>query len=454
MSESLAAVLLDAHRARRQGPDAVQRRQRARIGELVSFARRHSPYFRELYRELPERVEDPRLLPVTNKKELMAHFDDWVTDRAVTIQKTRAFVDDISTVGERFLGSYTVATTSGTSGILGVFLLDEQTMTVTTALNLRMLGAWLDVKDLAGIVAGGGRMAAVVATGSHFAGAVGVTRMRKRGRLAAGRIRAFSVHRPLPELVEELNRFRPALLVGYASSLALLASEQEAGRLRTEPVLVQPSGETLGDAEYRRIATAFGAKVRTPYAATECLFIAYSCEHGWQHVNTDWAVLEPVDADYRPTPPGEESHTVLLSNLANRIQPILRYDLGDSVLARPDPCPCGRPLPAVRVRGRAADVLTFPGADGEPVTIPALVFSTLLDGSPGVELFQLVQISPTILRVRLLHTAGIDADRSWAEVQNRISRLLFEHHVRKVRIERADEPPRQSSGGKYRPIST
>nr|BFE45663.1 hypothetical protein GCM10017547_35560 [Pseudarthrobacter oxydans] len=52
---------------------------------------------------------------------------------------------------------------------------------------------------------------------------------------------------------------------------------------------------------------------------------------------------------------------MLLSNLANRIQPILRYDLGDSVTTRTDPCPCGDPTPAIHVQGRTAELLTFPG---------------------------------------------------------------------------------------------
>lgn len=91
---------------------------------------------------------------------------------------------------------------------------------------------------------------------------------------------------------------------------------------------------------------------------------------GWLHVNVDWVVFEPVDADYRPVAPGEQSHTVLISNLANRVQPILRYDLGDSVLERPDPCPCGNPFPAIRVQGRSADVLTFRSPAGEKVRLP------------------------------------------------------------------------------------
>ena len=359
-------LLLDARRAMKQGPAAIAHRQRARFTEMVTFSRAHSPYYRELYRDLPERTDAPVLLPVTSKKELMERFDDWVTDREVTIEKVRALVADPDRIGERFLGRYIVATTSGTTGSPGIFLVDDHSLAVTNVLMLRWLSDLLDFGDLIRIIARGGRMAMVMATGGHFASAVAAARLRK-GRLGRKIVGVFPVQTPLPELVAQLNRFRPVVVAPYASMAALLASEQEAGRLHIHPVLMTLAAEGLPLREYDRIAKAFDTKVGNSYAATECMFLSAACAHGWLHVNSDWAVLEPVDADYRPTPPGEPSHTVLLSNLANRVQPILRYDLGDSVLQRPDPCPCGNPLPAIRVQGRSADVLTFPGERGEPV---------------------------------------------------------------------------------------
>lgn len=69
---------------------------------------RHSPYYRELYQNLPERIDDPTLVPITNQKALMARFDDWVTNRAVTIEKTRPFVENPDLFGKQFLGKYLV----------------------------------------------------------------------------------------------------------------------------------------------------------------------------------------------------------------------------------------------------------------------------------------------------------------------------------------------------------
>lgn len=449
MSERILPLLCDARRARRQGPAAIARRQRARLAEMVAFARTNSPYYRELYRDLPQRVEDTSLLPITSKKRLMARFDDWATDREVTIDKARAFAENPDLIGERFLGKYTLNTTSGTTGTPGIFVLDDPSMAVVSVMALRTLQAWLGFGDLVRILAGGGRMAMTFAPGSHSATAVPAARVRKSASWHT-RVLTLSVHAPISEMVGRLNEFRPALFAAYASIAKLLAGEQEAGRLNIRPVLMAIFAEGLPVEEYDRIAKVFGTTVETSYAATECPFLSYSCQERWLHVDSDWAVLEPVDADYRPVPPGEQSHTVLLSNLANRVQPILRYDLGDSIVQRPGPCPCGNPLPAIRVRGRSADVLTFPTEGGERVSIPPLALE--VDQVPGVELFQIVQTTPTSLRVRLRPAPGADPERVWQAVRGEITRLLGEHGLGHVSVERAEELPAQSPGGKYRPI--
>ncbi len=388
------------------------------------------------------------MLPVTCKKELMERFDDWVTDREVTIEKARAFISNPELIGERFLGKYTALTTSGTTGRPGVFVLDDRNVAVTSALVLSMAPTWLRVSDIFRIIARDGRITLVCATCGHYAEAVAGARLRKwRGDKA---VQVLPAQAPLPESVAQLNQFRPAILATYASIGALLAGEQAAGRLRINPSLVMLLAEGLPAGGYDRIARAFNIAVHHSYAATECPFISYNCERGWLHVNSDWALLEPVGAEYRPTPPGKRSHTVLISNLANRAQPILRYDLGDRILQRPDPCPCGNPLPAIRVEGRTADLLTFSTVSGEQVSIPALMFEVV--DAMGVELFQIVQYSPTSLRVRLRPAAGVAPDQVWRAAHTEIARVLAEQGLTHVAIERAEEPPEQSPGGKYRPV--
>ncbi|MET7460143.1 hypothetical protein [Nonomuraea sp. NPDC005501] len=448
--ESIRHLARDARRVMRDGPGEIARRQRDRLARMVAHARARSPYYRALYQDLPEHVDDPALLPVTGKKTLMAAFDDWVTDREVTLERVEAFVADPGLVGQRFQGRYLVATTSGTSGLRGLFVMDDRDLAVRTALGVRVGG--LSARDVVRTLARAGRTAVVTAPGGHFSTVAATVRFGLDRPWLGRMMRIFSIDQPMAGLVDELNRYDPASIAGFTGMLTLLAGEQEAGRLHVRPAIVIPGGETLTPGARERIATAFQAKVRAAYASTECGFLSSGCAHGWYHVNSDWAVLEPVDADHRPVPPGVQSHTVLVSNLANRVQPILRYDLGDSVLLRPDPCPCGSPLPAIRVQGRAADLLTFPTERGEHVSLSPMLFGALLDRIPGVGQFQILQTADTTLRVRLRSGDAADTDRVWETVRDEITRLLTEHKAGDITLERAGEPPQRSPGAKFRRI--
>ena len=79
--------------------------------------------------------------------------------------------------------------------------------------------------------------------------------------------------------------------------------------------------------------------------------------------------------------------------------------LGIVFVLRPDRCPCGNPTPAIQVLGRAGDELIFSARNGEQVKVNLIVISIEIDRISGVDLFQLVQTSPTSMRVRLIPSA-------------------------------------------------
>ena len=422
----------------RSGPRFVKERQRARLAALVAYAREHAVF----YRDRPP-------LSVTTKAALMEHFDDSVTDRSVTRSGVREFLADPDRAGELFAGRYQVVTTSGTSGRRGVFVQDEHMYRVLSGITVvRAAGAWLTGSDYLRMLRRGNRVAAIWATGGHFAGFSTARRLIRERPIRQRGIRLFSVHEPLDDLVEQINTFDPTILNGYAGAVALLAGEQEAGRLRISPLLIITSAEGLTPAERDRIRRAFpAARLRDQYACSEFMGLAHGCAEDWLHVSADWAILEPVDENHRPVPPGRPSHTALLTNLANRVQPIIRYDLGDSVTVRPEPCGCGNRLPAVRVGGRTAEVLSFRGPEGRTVDVPSLALGTLVDRVPGVRMFQVVQTEPDRLAVRLL----ADGDAR-PLVHRELRGLLDRHGLTGVRIDTDLRPPERTAGGKFRTV--
>lgn len=390
------------------GAAAVHATGQARFDALTRHARVHSPFYRNAWKHLPEgplRLAD---LPVVTRRTLMTAFDDWCTDRSVNRAAVDAFLAERAHIGERFLDRYIVWMSSGTSGEPGIFIQDSAALAAYDALvSAQLAGPALARCDWQAVAAQGGRAALITADADHFAS------IASWRRLAASKpwldMKSFAVTRPMPDILRELNAYQPAFVSSYPTVLSLLAQAQVAGRLAIRPAALWSGGEGLSLPATREIERAFGCPLQNEYGASECLSIAHGCSEGWLHINADWVLLEPVDRHFRATRPGELSHTVLLTNLANAVQPIIRYDLGDSVRASRGPCACGNPLPAIQVEGRSDDVLALRASDGTRHPIVPLALTTVIEDAAQVHRFQIVQSAPDRLDLRLM-----DADRARA----------------------------------------
>ena len=135
--------------------------------------------------------------------------------------------------------------------------------------------------------------------------------------------------------------------------------------------------------------------------------------------NSDQCIVELVDEHDRPVPDGTPSAKILVTNLANRIQPLIRYEINDRFVRQPAAPDHGH-LRA-RVEGRDDDALRF-----GPVTVHPLVVRTVMVKTPAVSDYQVRQsiggidvdavavapVDPSYLRDRLaraLTDAGLAA---------------------------------------------
>lgn len=451
---STASICADLWTAQRGGGAHLQRRARTRLTALVTRARTASPFLRHLYRDLPMDLRRLSDLPSVTKPVLMADFDDWVTDPRITRRRIEQFVADPRRAGEPLDDGVFVCTSSGTTGQPGLFVHDQRATDVYWALPLvRGFGTWFSPAELARFVARGRREAQVIGVGAHFAGAAWAQRARLSRAGARKSLAVFGVDEPLRELCAGIQRFDPAVLAGYPSAIDMLAREQLAGRLSLDVMLVGTSGENLDPGVRDRLQAAFGCKVRDTYGTSETVFMAFGCSQNWLHLSSDWFILEPVEADGAPTPNGQYSATALVTNLANHLQPIIRYDIGDSVLLSPDACPCGNPLPAFRVAGRDADVLILRTGDGHPVTVLPLLLGTVADSTAGTCRTQVLQVGPSALRVRGEVLADHDPPTVWRELGEKLRVVLDGQGLSNVSIEVApDEPEYVTASGKFRRV--
>jgi phenylacetate-coenzyme A ligase PaaK-like adenylate-forming protein len=432
--------MTDVWWTRSAGRGAIDAASATRTSSLIAFARVNSPYYRRAWSAFPQGQLALRDLPVMSKRDLMLQFDEWVTDPEVKRAGVERFLADRTHIGERYLERYVVWKSSGSTGEPGIFVQDEGALATYDALIAVQLAATTFVGPYAwGMLAHGGRAALIAATGDHFASIASWQRMC-RG-MPWPNARAFSVLDPLPSIVAELNAYQPAFLASYPTMLALLAEEKIAGRLKLAPTCLWSGGEYLAPSTARAIRDAFGCPLINEYGASECMSIAFGCPADNLHINEDWVVLEPVDRNYRPVPPGETSHTVLLTNLANRVQPVIRYDLGDSVVVSPEPCSCGSVMRAIRAQGRNDDVVTFAAADGRAVSVLPLALTTIVEEAAGIHRFQLVARPPGLLLLRLEAREGQARRDAWHAAARALSRYLAAQSLAHVRIELDSAPP-------------
>lgn len=399
----LSAVCMDVAAAQRGTPEGIAQRQQTRLAALIEATLRGSRLYRALWPAGTSARTPLQQLPPVGRAQLMADFAGWVTDPALELDALRAFTADPTRIGQPWLGRYMVWESSGTSGQPGVFVQDAQAMAVNDALEaLRrspppkpLLTGWLDPLGL------GERMAFIGAIDGHFASTVSVRRLCALNPWLARSTRSFSLLEPLPALVQALNAFAPTAIATYPTAAALLADEAARGALRIRPREIWTGGEYLAPAMRAHIARHLGGAVRNSYGASEFLAMAWECAHGQLHVNADWVVLEPVDEKFQPVPAGQPSASVLLTNLANHVQPLVRYDLGDQVTLPAGRCSCGSPLPVLQVQGRHDEPLVMAGRAGQSVTLLPLALSTVLEDHAGVFDFYLRQTDARTLELQL-----------------------------------------------------
>jgi phenylacetate-CoA ligase len=365
---------LPAH-FRRMGMDQTQLHdwQRDRLRHVLAAAIQRSAFHsRRLQGVDPARFEltDLPSLPVMTKTQMMDHFDDLISDRVLTREAAERVLAATHGEPRPLPGGYLCMATGGSSGQRGIFAYDPASVAEFVSLIFRTRLAALGLASTDRPVQLPRVTFAMVGAASAVHGTVFVPSM-----LAGTPVRFVSapVSLPVAEIVGRLNELQADGVFGYPSMLARLAAEQQAGRLRIEPRLINCTAETLQPEFRTAIKEAFGAPVFNTFASTEGLFGSSGPDDTAITLATDSCIVELVDADNRPVPPGTASAKVLITNLFNDVQPLIRYELNDSFTRQPDDARHGHPR--VTVQGRADDILRYGQAEIHPLALRSVLLS-------------------------------------------------------------------------------
>jgi phenylacetate-CoA ligase len=407
-----ALRLWELKRVLRKNTQAVSQLQTRRLRRLVRFAIDNSAHYRAKFRGIDPEHFTLSQLPPSNKGELMANFDRAVTDPEVRRTDVERFVDNPSNVGQFLLGKYGVSHTSGSQGQPLLIVQTRTALELMFSLQMARGNAFTGI-GLGEIIKHWwqpARLAVISMKPGFYPSASAFAYFPKVLRPF---VQIVKLSWTDPDLVARLNELRPEALTAYAFVLESLALQSERLHLAPELRQIVNYSEQVTERARARIEETFHVPILDTYATGECLFLTNGCPtNPGAHVNADWAILEVVDQDYRPVPPGRPGKRVLITNLANTVQPIIRYEIDDMVTMADQPCACGSLLPRVaRIDGRAAEGV-WVGKKGAYQLVLGGVFKKAFDHLRQVREWQSVQVERNRFQVNveLLPGAKLDKD--------------------------------------------
>lgn len=261
-------------------------------------------------------------------------------------------------------------------------------------------------------------------------------------------------HATARDYVKAIVKHRPLFLKGLPSVLyyfSLFLRQQGVDNISFKAVF--STGEILVPRFRKLIEETFGCKVYDSYGHMERTVAISECPSGGLHINPDYGVLELVRHGAPPAQAvdanrGGSSYTarVVGTSLYNLSMPLLRYDVGDTVVVDPEKkCACGRQFPLVTsVGGRLSEVIITP--EGNVIMAAFLIFEDVPDILAG----QIVQESLDELRVRIVPDAQFSAAAE-ARLTSRLQTLVGP--AMRITTERcADVDELRGESGKVRAV--
>jgi phenylacetate-CoA ligase len=401
--------LRDMEAADRASGKELEELRRRKLRDLIEYSFAHVPFVRTRMTEagcLPSDIREPRdltRLPLMRKADARANRE--------------ALRSDIA-------GKLSSFTTGGSTGDPLIFDLAKRRVASRVACRQRTSRWW-------GVSVGDPELAI-------WGAPVELTRQdwvrNFRDRFLSSRLlSAFEMNEAtISHYLDVLERGNYRQIFGYPTALYMLSAQaQKEGRnLRRLGLKVAfVTGEVLFPYQRELIAETLNCPVANGYGGRDSALIAHECPQGGMHVLADAVILELLDPQGRPVPPGEPGE-IVITDLYSHEAPFIRYATGDIAVLSARRCPCGRALPLLeRVEGRSNDSITSP--DGRAINSLALIYS--VREIEGIERFKITQKTLTSFHVQLVRNPRYSTNseerirKGWTQLLRAPVTVTFEY---------------------------
>ncbi len=429
--------------------DRIQQLQDQRFRRLLKYAWKKSQFYRNFYSahgisedDLDDVVSTD--LPIVDKKTIQENFDEVVCDPKIKRNDIEAIYMDPTFIRKKYLSKYQIIISSGTSGSPSFYL-----YSIYDWARLNAIGQTHVSKSKFQLK----RIKVVYLIQDYHPG-TGISIAANTEKLLYN-CQIISPSLAINEIVGRLNHFQPDYLSGYSSFLFHLAKNKTELKLSITPQKIFGSGDAMTPAMKSTITDAFGVVPYNVYCATESPAMGMSCiQTDVFYLFNDWNIfdLDPINLGRQER---IETGTLILTNLYNYTQPIIRYCMGDMISIHKDKRQGDLPFMQVdTIGGRVIESLQFKNSLENVECILPHYYIENYYPIPGLRRLQFVQDTETHVNINIElfedHTENTmkEIERQFVELLKMKSlegQVQFTFHVMK-------EIPIDQQTGKFRPV--
>jgi putative adenylate-forming enzyme len=394
------------------------------IKKIYKHAIKHSAFYRALYKDTKiENLTDFCKLPTIDKTIMMDHFS---TLNTVGIEKEDVLHYALKKEASRdYLGYYqnkfVIGLSSGTSGNKGIFVTPKSMTKRLPAVFLARSG--LSLKELPFRIL---FMLRVFSQGFDDINAPLI------------KLKYLSTMTPIDEIIETMNSCKINILMAPPSLIRMLLPKVDKIKVSFKKIITY--AEVLNEIDKVQFEKVFKTKVIEIYQASEGQ-MASACPHGYLHINEDLVYVELYDEHQQLiTKPGIIGQEMIITNLINYAQPLIRYKMNDMVVLD-DTCTCGSSFRRIKsVLGRSDDVIYFYN-DKQEITplFPDLFSRFIITFSDDIREFQVIQNTIGSVDITLDVIHNIKIDQFTAHLQKQMSEYHLNGYI-DVKIEKIGLP--------------
>lgn len=364
----------------------IERYQISQLQSLIGFAKQNSPFYQETLSDLSiNDFSDLRKLPIINKTVMMEQFDRLNT---VGLKKDEVMAVAVEKeLNKDYLGYYkdefVLGLSSGTSGNKGLYITPKSLTQRLPFVFLARSGIPLTCLPFRILF-----MLRVFSQGFNDINSPLIS------------LKYLSTMTPVDQIIAQINQQKINILMAPPSLCRLLIPV--AHKIKKPLKMIVTYAEVLEKEEKIRLSEVFRCRVIEIYQGSEGQF-ASACSHGNLHINEDLIVVELLDEQYLPvTRPHVAASHMIVTNLVNRAQPLIRYEMNDLIVLD-DPCPCGSHFRTIeKILGRNDDILYFKKKDGSIQHIfPDLFSRWIITSSENIREYKVIQSQDHSLQIIL-----------------------------------------------------